>query len=614
VKENLRRIPDKGIGYGVLKYLRTDSGLPVHDPWDISFNYLGQVDNVVGKESFFTGVPESSGEPRGAGIRQREILSLNSVVAGGELNLEWGYSSRHLDAATVEQLSQRYVDHLRSLVEHCRSLSKVVYTPSDFKLEHELTCRELDAFLSEPLNGSSRGEQLESIYRLSPLQEGMLFHGLYDAASGAYLPQFCCTFSGLDIAAFKAAWQYVFNRHSVLRSGFYADRFRLPVQCVYKDVPVPVAVLDYRSMSAMARDAIIASMEAAERSRGFDFEKAPLMRIILIRLDDSRYRMIWMWHHLLFDGWSGPVLIEDFLRAYDQLLSGQPLPEQHTDRYEEYIHHIHQRNRPSEEAYWRSYLQGLSGPTLLPFVEKPANVSGSYEQESLLLDADITAGIRDYVQQHHITVNTLVQGVWSYLLYRYTGNTDIVYGVTVSGRPEELHDVEQRVGMFINTLPLRTSIDIRRPVSSWLQQLQQEQINSRQYQYVALNELQNWSGIGGELFDSILVFENYPVSEVLTGYPWKLKATDVTTHDHTNYPLTLAVLDADLLTIILKYNTAALSAVSVTEIAAHFVDALKNILKEDSLIGHSQDAAQPLASGTKALPVDENDLFDFDIE
>jgi len=352
------------------------------------------------------------------------------------------------------------------------------------------------------------------------------------------------------------------------------------VQCVFREVQLPLKELDYRGMDPAAQDSAIKAYEAADRKKGFDFKSTPLMRLCLIRLDEVRYRMIWTSHHILFDGWSLPVLMEEFLSVYELLFSGQALPEKAEDRYEDYIRYLERRNKEGEESYWRNYLSGTEKGTLLPFMragkERTKGI-GEYSGEVLILDSSKTTRVQSYAQTNRITVNTLMQGIWAWLLHQYTREESVLYGVVVSGRPDDLPGVENRVGMYINTLPFKATIRDDEQIVSWLQQLQGEQVASRYHQYTALQSVQEWTGIRGDLFDSLMVFENYPVSKLLTSKTWSLQIGNVEVIEKTNYPLTLIIGMAEELSINFSYNTNLLDQEYVRGIRDQFEQVLGQI-------------------------------------
>ncbi|HEY4326480.1 MAG TPA: amino acid adenylation domain-containing protein [Mucilaginibacter sp.] len=428
-----------------------------------------------------------------------------------------------------------------------------------------------------------KSEDIISIYRLSGLQQGMLFHSLYEEGSGSYIEQLCCDLTDVNIKAFLASWSVVIKHHTILRSAFYYDSFSVPVQCVFRDAELPLEELDFRWMDETSQTAALKNFEEEDRAKGFDFKSVPLMRLGLIRLSESRYRMVWTSHHILFDGWSFPVLMEEFLTTYELLISGKPIPQVEEDRYEDYIRYLEQKDKEAEESYWRSYLNGINHGTLLPFISITTDRTkgiGSYQLQYIVLNKSKTSQIQAYVQSKGLTVNTLMQGVWAWLLHRYTGDNEIVYGVVVSGRPDELAAVEQRVGMYINTLALKAEFSGNQNTLNWLKGLQADQVSSRQYQYTALQDVQKWAGIKGDIFDNILVFENYPVSKLVASGSWSLQVGNVETTEQTNYPLTLTITNAEELSISFSYNTDLLQQDYVTAIRDQFEEVLFQMVDE----------------------------------
>jgi non-ribosomal peptide synthase protein (TIGR01720 family) len=618
VKEQLRKVPDKGIGFGVLRYINKESSLQRQSCWNIGFNYLGQSDNVINKSRWFNMAPEPAGTAVSDDTRQSERLFINCVIQNGELLIEWGYSSKHYKEETIQHLATAYRQHLLALIQHCMLNEKTIaaYTPSDFGLAKEISWPELDAFLQQPVNGRSRGENIQSICRLSALQEGMLFHSLYGNASSAYTMQISYNLTGLHVTCFKKSWVYVLKQHSVLRSGFYSRHFTIPVQCVHREVSMPLEELDFRQMQEQDKLQAALDREEADRTKTFDFEQPPLMRITIIQLNDAQWRMIWTYHHLLFDGWSGPVLMGKFMEVYEALVNNHPVPEHPEDRYEEYIRYIGKRDAGEEETYWRNYLEGVKQGTLLPFINtgsartKHENYRG--REETLVLSEAVVTQLEQCAQHYHLTINTFFQAVWAYLLFRYTGNNDVLYGVTVSGRPEDLPNVEQRVGMYINTLPLRTVIREDQKIIDWLQQLQQDQVRSRTFQYTSLNNIQSWTGIRGDLFDSIVVFENYPVSKLLESGKVSLEAEIVTSHEQNNYPLSISVLSFEGITVFFKYNAGIMQQQDILKLAVHFNEVLQLIIRDPEKTLADLEAREPGKQPSEKINLMHADLFDFE--
>src|SRR5258708_5295368 len=260
-------------------------------------------------------------------------------------------------------------------------------------------------------------------------------------------------------------------------------------------------------------------------------------------------------------------------------------------------------------------MQGVTGSTLLPFIgatpERTKGI-GVFAEELLVIGNESTVRVEQYVQSRRLTVNTLMQGVWSYLLHRYTGQTDITYGVVVSGRPEDLPDIESRVGMYINTLPLHDRLDEEKEIVAWLQALQEGQVASRQHQYTPLRDIQGWVGVTEDLFDTILVFDNYPISKVVTSRQWKLNVTQIKMDELNNYPLSITIIAAEQMRILFRCNTKLISREQVQRIAGHFEQVLlQMITTEEITIKDLDDTAVPRTL-VKEPAVDKHNLFDFE--
>jgi amino acid adenylation domain-containing protein/non-ribosomal peptide synthase protein (TIGR01720 family) len=620
VKEQMRRIPDKGLGYGVLKYMNGEEELQGRQ-WDVVFNYLGQLDNVVSKNKWLAEAHESGGSDVSESNRAGHNISINSMVQGGELILSWSYSSRHFDAATIKALADQYIANLAMLIGHCRTQEEPAPTPSDYGLANEVSYAELDTFLDGRVNGEVLRNRVESIYRLSALQEGMLFHSLYNEQEGSYIEQFSCDLLNLDTAAFTRSWNLILEQHSIMRTGFFVDAFNIPVQVVYKNVKMPVRILDYTSLDEADQQKAVLAYEQADRIQPFDFKQAPMMRISLLRLGDERYRMLWTYHHIVFDGWSKPVLMQEFLANYDLLASGKEVPAVTEDRFEDYIRYIERRGKSSEEEYWKGYMGGMEQGSLLPFipasVERNKNVD-TYRAVELRLDNTQTGLLEAYAQQQHTTVNTIVQAVWSFLMHRYTGNKDVCFGLTVSGRPEDLTGVEHRIGMYINTIPLHSVLDREQLFADWLTAIQKDQSRSREYQYSSVNDIQRWIGIQGDLFDTMITFQNYPVSEVIESNEWKLQALFNGMHEQTsNYPLSIRVmLSAD--TLVQFIYKGILDEAYVKMMAEHFHQVMLQVIGGKVVrVGDlqllslpEQEKLQQLGRGQEAAPSSANTFID----
>lgn len=444
----------------------------------------------------------------------------------------------------------------------------------------------------------SSSSGITAISRLTPLQEGLLFHGIYDSNSTGYLVQACFEFRGLQQEIFERTWQQLLKSHTILRTAFQYNTFSVPVQCVYEQVQLPFVWLDLRHLGQERQQEEYIAVREADRLRPFDFNVAPLMRITMLQLESDVFRMIWTAHHIIIDGWSLPVLMQEFLQLYEAFLSGAETVTRDEDAYQDYILFLERNDVVQDEIYWRAYLKDLRSDNRLPFIETNAETTkgiGQYREYSLELTGEEAALIRSFAKQNHITLNTLIQGVWAYLLSRYTGQEDICYGVTLSGRPENLTNVERRVGLYINTIPFRAFTGGEETVIAWLHEIQRSQVLSREHQYASLTDIRSWAGLQGDLFDSLLVFENFPVDPSLSNNKWQLDVRQLEISTYTNYPLSLLIATDHIITIKFKYNAGLLNHYYVEMVGSHFRSVLlqmagnaMGLLSEIELLGDAE--------------------------
>jgi len=539
VKEALRAVPGRGLGYGLLRYLagpQTGELLAALPAPQVSFNYLGQLDGAGGEDSPFAFAPETVRGIEGEAVAGRPLFAVDALVLDGRLRVSWTYDpGRHLPA-TAGRLADGFLDELVALVAHCLSPEAGGFTPSDFPLAR------LD---QAALDRLGRDPGIEDLYPLAPLQEGILFHSLYTAGADVYFEQLTAEIEGpLDPPVFAAAWQRVVERHPVLRTSFLWRGLDSPLQLVRREAELPWTVEDWRGLPAADLDARWRDLLGADRARGFDLERPPLMRLALARTGEEVHRLVWSSHHLLFDGWCFSLLLGEVFALHE----GAPLPPPPRP-YRDYIAWLGRRDEAEAERYWRQRLQGFTAPTPVPF-DRPEALSGrhagradDYFERTLTLPVPRAGALETLAQRLQVTLNTLIQGAWALLLSRYAGSSDVVFGAVTSGRPAELPGVESMVGLFINSLPVRADIPEEEAVSSWLARLQAEQFELRQYEWTPLSRIQSLAEVPSTepLFASLLVFENYPVAPAVSERLGELRIREAAVGELTNYPLTLIV-------------------------------------------------------------------------
>ena len=427
---------------------------------------------------------------------------------------------------------------------------------------------------------------IEAIYQLSPMQQGMLFHSLYAPESGVYVEQMACVFNGiLDQEAFQAAWQKVIERHSILRTCFVWENLDQMLQVVQREVEIPFVMEDWRSLGAAEQEAKWQNYLADDIREGFKLNKAPLLRLALMRTGDESYRFAFSHHHALMDGWSLPILMKEVFTLYDALSKGETPTLDSPQPYREYISWLQKQDLKKAENYWRQAMAGFMAPTPLGVdraLDPEDTAPSAYGMQTIQLSVELSEAMESFVRQHHLTLNTLVQGAWGLLLSRYSRENDVLFGATVSGRPVDLEGVERMIGLFINTLPVRVVIEPERPVIDWLLALRDQQVEMREYEYTPLVQIQGWSEVPRHMpfFESLLVFENYPVDASLNSYQGKLEISETRVREMTNYPLTAVAAPGERIMLQIHYDAARFDQATISRMLGHWMTLLGGMIAD----------------------------------
>ncbi|HXO41096.1 MAG TPA: condensation domain-containing protein, partial [Thermoanaerobaculia bacterium] len=365
---------------------------------------------------------------------------------------------------------------------------------------------------------------VEAIYPASAQQQGMLFETMAAPGAGLHVEQLTCRIDGeLDVAAFERAWQALLRRHAVLRTAFAWQDQPQPLQIVVLDVAVPLAVEDWSALPPPEVETRLRALLEADRGQAFRMSKAPLMRLRLLQTGERSRLLVWTHHHILMDGWCRPVLLRELFTLYEACHLGSEPALPPTLPYSAYITWLGSQDTARAEAFWRQELHGFCRPTALGRPAAAADAGGfqagngagngaGYATVQGRLPARETAALQALAQDRRVTLSTVAQAAWALLLGRYSGEADVVFGVTVSGRPAELAGIESAIGLFINTLPLRVRIEPEADFASWLERLQARGLEMRRHEHVASGQVHRWSEMPPALplYESILVFENYP--------------------------------------------------------------------------------------------------------
>ncbi|MGW3210312.1 non-ribosomal peptide synthase/polyketide synthase, partial [Streptomyces sp. NPDC001135] len=540
VKEHLRSLPDNGIGYGLLRHLNTDTApeLAALPTPQLGFNYLGRFETADGEVADWSLCPEADlGDGRDPGMPLSHVLDLNAATLDGpdgpRLTADWSWPAALFGEDEVRELAQGWFRALRALVESTDSDDTSALTPSDVRPLVSVTQEQIDTLETEY-------GRLHDLLPLSPLQQGLFFHAVYDEqGEDVYTVQLALDIEGsVDRAALRGALRTLLDRHPNLRAGFRHEGADTPLQIVPERVEVPWEEIDLSGLAETERDEALRRWTAEDRTRRFDPARPPLLRFTLVRTGEDRHRLLVSHHHLLLDGWSMPVLLGELFTLYGTGGDGSSLGR--VTPYRDYLAWVAGQDRTAAEEAWRQVLDGLDEPTLLAPPD-PSRAPVAAVRTRVELPETETAALARWARERGVTVNTVVQAVWAMAIGQLTGRDDVVFGATVSGRPPQVPGVESMVGLFINTLPVRVRVDAGEPFGALLDRLQTQQAGLMDHQFLPLADIQRGTGLS-ELFDTLVVFENYPLdADGLRSQAGGLGIVGGDNHESTHYPLSLTV-------------------------------------------------------------------------
>ncbi|MGE5400377.1 MAG: amino acid adenylation domain-containing protein, partial [Ignavibacteriales bacterium] len=430
-------------------------------------------------------------------------------------------------------------------------------------------------------------KEIEDFYPLTPMQQGMLFHSLLSPDSGVYIEQVSCVLTGkLNVNAFKLAWQQLADNNSILRTSFISRSLKEPLQIVSRKIEVPFQEYDWQHLSKTEQENRRKNISLEEQQKGFDMTKAPLMRFVLAQTGAESFYFLWTYHHILLDGWSMPILFREVLLRYEAISSNKYYYNKPTRTYRDYVVWLKKQKQHEAEEFWRKILGDLNTPTMLLKNENKIGEKGIFAETNVTLSKDLTKEIQKYAGRLQLTMNTIVQGAWALLLSLYSQQNDIVFGTTVSGRPVDLPGAESIIGLLINTLPVRVKISPEITLKSWLSELQKLQIEMRQYEYSPLIDIQKLTKIPNsqQLFESILVFENYPADALRNTEIKNIQINDIQFAEKTNYPLSLIVGLSDTLHLRLIYDLNHLDPVVASNMQENLITILGSLISSEEIL------------------------------
>ncbi|MFB7717229.1 amino acid adenylation domain-containing protein [Nocardia sp. NPDC056100] len=573
VKEQLRGIPDKGVGFGMLRYLNADTAQSLSDATtpQLSFNYLGRTGAGGAADADTPWLPKYFDATNDDAAPMAAVVDINAMHTDAGLEVTWAYASELVTAASVREFAELWAAALAGLTSHARRALAGGHTPSDFGLV-PVTQPNIDAWEREY-------PRLTDVWPLSPLQYGLLFHARYDTdTADGYTVQTQLSLAGrVDGARLRTAAQSLLDRHDVLRVVF-TETAQGPRQLLLDGIELPWQEVDLTDIEdAGERTRELERLIAVDAGTRFDLARPPLLRFSLIRTAAEAYTLLMTNHHLVLDGWSTPLVVRELLAGYLAAITGQSFTTGPAHSYREFLAWLGEQDDAASMAAWTEALAGVDSPT-----RAVPSLAGIASTESGMVTIDFgpeqLARLEGTVRAAGATVNTAVQTAWALLLVMLTGRTDVVFGGTVSGRPPQLSGVEEMVGLFINTLPVRVRLDPGERVADLLARVQDEQTRLLDHQHVGLAAIHQAVGLP-ELFDTLTVFESYPIDRETLSQAMDIagmRILDVSGTDATPYPLNLMVIPqraadgAESLQITVKFMADQLSEAEARRLLDRF--------------------------------------------
>ncbi|MFE4460285.1 amino acid adenylation domain-containing protein, partial [Nocardia tengchongensis] len=590
VKEQLRAVPDHGLGYGLLRYLDEDTGpiLAAGPPPQIAFTYLGRGDTGTAEAIPAAGwVPVDIGDAAAqlAGTRDPDmpvpaVLDINAFVvdeaSGPRLRMIWSYPAELLTADAVREVAQSWRSALTALAGHVRHAGAGGRTPSD------VTLAGIGQSAIERLE--DRYPALSDVWPLAPLQQGLLFHALVSEQSvDAYITQLVLELRGrVDAGRLHRAVRVLLARHANLRAAFVTDADAGPVQVVDDAAEAPWTERDLSGLDDGAREHEWALLMAADRATRFDPAHAPLLRWTLVTTGPGQFRLMLTNHHLLLDGWSTPLLLQELLVLYAGDCDATLLPP--VQPYRDFLTWVARQDPTASLDAWARAFDGADEPTLLAAADPRRRYTESREVLGELTEAQ-TAALTGRARSRGITLNTMIEAAWAIVLGASTSRADVTFGAVVSGRTPQVAGIESMVGLFINTVPVRVRLDATETLGQLLDRIQAEQAALLDHQFVGLADIERAAGPGAA-FDTMTVFESFPVDRHgLTAETdiAGLRLVDVTGADAAHYPLGVVGRIDSRLHLSIKYLPELFDHDTIAATLRRILDVLGDIAADPEL-------------------------------
>ncbi|MCX6580366.1 MAG: amino acid adenylation domain-containing protein [Candidatus Aminicenantes bacterium] len=609
VKETLRRIPNKGIGYGILKYLSPGEYKREIDfklKPQVSFNYFGQFTADLANLAF-TFAKEGVGHTQSLDRESECQLDVVGMIAENYLEIGIAYNMKHYKTETIAALVNAFHEELRRVISFCMARESVDASPSDFSYK-KLSIDELDSIFDgiEGKNNELRKENIKDIYPLSSMQEGMFFHAMFDRNSIVYFLQVSYRlFEEIDIRCVEKTINELFKRYDILRTVFIQKGSHRPLQVVLKERAFS---LEYEDISGADNnmDDYLTRYKEKDLSGLFNLEKDLLIRVAVIKSGPAVYDFVWSFHHILMDGWCIGLLISEYFEIYQSFVEKRPYHLPKVTPYRTFIEWLEKQDHEASKQYWSDYLEGYTEQVGVPRLKGIKTRQKGYKIEvcSHPLEKDKTNRVNQMAKNFQVTTSTFFQAVWGIILEKFNNKHDVVFGAVVSGRPPEIEGVENILGSFMATIPIRIKNDENTAFSSLIRDVQESALKSQPHHHYPLAEIQANSHLKQNLFDHIFVFENFPRLDAVS------KLSDVKPFEQSNYSLNFIIVPGESLNLIFTYNGNLYDANFIKNLAGQIEKAVDIVLENENIKVKDITISQIFLTAASNIHADKDGDFD----
>lgn len=598
VRQYLDALPLRGASFSALRYMHADAGmrkqLAAWSNTEVLFNYLGQFDQILPPSNrfrFAAGTPSAWRSPK---TPRAYWIEIDGWVRDGQLQFSWKFHRHVHQQETMARVASRFQAALQQIIGTFSQapINPLVSTRSQFSPD-----------LNEQLR--SRYSSLQDVYQLTPMQG--LFCSL-GALAGHQVWHF--QLSGpVDLVALRRAWEEIHQRHTALRTAFITEDVPHPLQVVVQTAALPWDERDLRSLPADQQTPEINATERDAQTQPLHLATAPLSRVTLLRVRDDEYHFFWTSHHLIVDGWSWPLILQEVVMAYNALLRNETPCWEPTRPFRAYVDWLLGESESAAESFWRHYLRGKTSPTR---VTGPTTVAAlaatvpSIGEVHVPVPTSIVTRLNTIVRSERLTLNTILLGAWALVVHQLSSDSDVLLGATFSGRPAELDGIEGMVGSFVNNLPVRATIRYEQNLLEWLRDMGNQLLEIQLHQTTPLARMHAWSEIPSRhrLFDTLFVLQNYifdpSAFRAVDGTAWHV----LTAPEVSHYALTALAVPQPEFQLRLLFERRHFGDASGEKIVQAWLAILNQVtLKLDTVVGDLMTVLHHLAPERAQPPV-----------